>query len=78
MSSPKGHIRFDHYRDQIATRSDRADPHWGMTLNYEDAQVPEWSSKTIDLSQVSGRKPNEVFSKYAIRQNMELRVPRIE
>ena len=36
MSSPRGHIKFDRYRKQIKTRIDRSDPHWGMTINYED------------------------------------------
>jgi hypothetical protein len=34
MSSPKGHVRFGSYREKIATRLDRADPYWGITINY--------------------------------------------
>ena len=54
MSTPKGHIKFDTFRDQITTRFDRVDPNWGMTINYEDLYTnPEMSSKTIDLGKVS-------------------------
>lgn len=43
MSSPKGHVRFGSYREKIATRLDRADPYWGMTINYQHTQNPEWN-----------------------------------
>ena len=36
MSNAKGYAKFDLYRDSITTRLDRADPNWGMNLNYED------------------------------------------
>lgn len=63
MSNPRGHIRFDRYRDQYKTRADRIDPYWGMTLEYEDSPSnPEEKKhrppKTIDFDKTSDRKPN--------------------
>lgn len=61
MSKPKGHLKFDRYREKIATRFDRADPHWGMTINYEDThENPEWEN-SVDYKTVS-------FDKHLDRQ----------
>lgn len=77
MSNPKGHIKFDKYRSQIKTRIDRADPNWGMTINYEDTHAnPEWEDcpnyRTVSFEKMADRKINEVHSKYPLRQAMEL------
>ena len=53
MSSPKGHVKFDTFKEQIATRYDRADPLWSMTISYDtEEQNPEHSSKTISFNKV--------------------------
>ena len=80
MSKPKGDLRFDRYRSQIRTRLDREDPLWGMSINYEDShENPEWENsnkyQTVSFEKMMNRKPNEVYSKYAIRQAMNLNVP---
>lgn len=77
MQSPRGHVRFDSFREKIAVRSDRSDPNWGMTLNYEHThENPEWkNAKTIRMEKISERRLNEVYSKYPIRQSMSLVTP---
>lgn len=77
MSKPKGHMNFSKFRDQITTRIDRSDPNWGMSLNYEDLHInPEfYNKKSSSFLKMSARKPNEVKSRYPIRQNMSLMIP---
>lgn len=75
MSNPKGHVKFDRYRDQIKMRSDRIDPYWSMTMDYDQVNYNPETLKTMDLDKVSPRKINEVYSKYPIRATMNLRVP---
>ena len=61
MSTPKGYVKFDNFRDQIATRYDRADPNGGMTLNYEDLYInPEERAKgkATEFTKMSERMPN--------------------
>ena len=77
MSNPKGYAKFDLFRDKIATRFDRLDPNWGMNLNYEDLYLNrKKDNKGVEMKKLTERKPNEVYSKYPIRQNMSFEVPK--
>ena len=76
MSNPRGYAKFDLFRDKIATRFDRVDPPWGMNLNYEDLYLNrKRDNRGVAMKKMTERKPNEVYSKYPIRQNMSLDIP---
>ena len=77
MSNPKGYAKFDLFRDKIATRFDRLDPNWGMNLNYEDLYINrKRQNRGVELKKMTERKPNEVYNKYPIRQNMSFEAPK--
>lgn len=68
-------MRFDLNRDKITTRVDRADPHWVQNLEYLPEEEVSEQFKTISFDLTTDRKPNEVHSKYPIRQSLKPYIP---
>jgi hypothetical protein len=71
MKQPSIHVKFPLFRNSIATRYDRPDPHWHLSMDSSDKSIPQ-KDMSYDFGQYSARKPNEVYSKYPFRQNMNL------
>jgi hypothetical protein len=73
MRQPHGHVKFPLFRNSIATRYDRPDPHWHLVLDTSNCQLPR-KDDSYDFAMHSERRINEVKSKYPFRQCMNFHI----
>ena len=66
-------MSFGKFKDSIATRYDRADPHWLLLMDQSGQQI-EQKDLSYDFDMHSPRKPNEVQSRYPFRQCMNFHI----
>lgn len=65
-------LKFDHFKHKIVTRYDRADPDWHLKMDTSNCEISK-KVKSYKFDAYSSRKLNEVKSKYALRQCMDLK-----
>jgi len=72
MNPHQHYLKFDRFRNKITTRLDRADPYWNLRMDTSNQEIQQ-KDKSYDFGAYSSRKINEVKSKYAFRQCMDLK-----